>query len=140
MTWHSLIFIENLRNFDEITVPVWDILEEIFARHGRPDLVWTHYAANIGGLAGRRYIRGVHFVQEVEIVDDRGKLLAEGPGLLFVDSQANQKGNILYQFSIYGEGWCRLIGWHFVPFRKKRVERREWRAVTANCSLLSISL
>ena len=70
----ALFFTKDQRNLDEISLAVWDILQEILARHGRKHLICPHCTAGIGSLAGWWDIFSIHFIQQVEIVDDRSEL------------------------------------------------------------------
>jgi hypothetical protein len=123
----ALLVVENLRHLDVIAIPAGDIFHKVFKGHGRSDLVCAHYASGIGGFASWRHVGSIHFVEEVEIVDDRGELVAECQGFFFPDTQTNQEGNMFDHAGIDGGGWCEVLIRHFVDSRKKREVSREQR-------------
>ena len=66
-------------------------------------LIRAHYAVGVGGLTGRFNILCIHFVQQVEIINDGGKLVAEGLGLFFQDAQTHEERHVFDHIGVDGK-------------------------------------
>src|SRR5664280_1605942 len=103
-----LLFVKHQRYLNKGAILVGHVLHEVLARHGRLQFVKPHDIMGTGGFTGWFHILRVHFVKQVEIVDDGRKLVAKGLGLLFQNAQANKECHVFNHICIDGKtgfGW-----------------------------------